>query len=78
MSKYMLQALGCLTGLLLSAQAYALAPDSYRYLHVTIDTIWNIFLILAPLVLAPFVVLMWMYWRRARMRDAQDKDDAPE
>ncbi len=78
MTKYTQHVLCWLAGLLAPAQAYAMAPDSYRYLHVTIDTIWNIFLILAPLVLAPFVVLMWMYWRRARARDEQGEDDAPE
>lgn len=60
--------------LMLPLQAHAL--DSYRYLHVTIDTIWYIFLLLAPLVLAPFAVLMWMYWRRAaRKHDEPGQDD---
>ena len=74
MNKYVkTAALGFLI-LMLPLQVHAL--DSYRYLHVTIDTIWYIFLGLAPLVLAPFAVLMWVYWRRAaRQNEEQGRDD---
>lgn len=59
---------------MLPLQAHAV--DSYRYLHVTIDTVWQIFLFLAPLVLAPFAVLMWVYWRRAaRQKDESGRSD---
>lgn len=40
----------------------ALALDSYRYLHVTIDTPWFIFLFLLPIVLSPLIVLAILYW----------------
>lgn len=74
MNKYMAVAAAALVVLMLPLQAHAL--DSYRYLHVTIDTIWHIFLVLAPLVLTPFAVLMWMYWRRAaRQNDEPGRDD---
>jgi hypothetical protein len=51
------------------ADAPPAAPvDSYRFLHVTIDTPWHIFLFLLVGVFAPFilmVVLVWRnYWRR--------------
>lgn len=70
------RALWLCVGWLLPLHAHAI--DSYRYLHVTIDTIWNVFLLLAPLVLAPFVVLMWIYWRRAvRHGGQQGRDDEP-
>jgi hypothetical protein len=43
------------------------AVDSYRYLHVSIETPWMIFLFLLVAVFVPFilmVVLMW--WRSMR------------
>lgn len=42
-----------------------LAVDSYRYLHVTIDTPWAIFLFLLPIVLSPFILMAILYWRFA-------------
>jgi len=41
------------------------AIDSYRYLHVTIDTPWWIFLFLLPAVLSPFILMAILYWRFA-------------
>jgi hypothetical protein len=55
--------------LLLADAAYAI--DSYRYLHVSIETPWRIFLFLLIGILAPFVILVWLYWRHAR----HDRDD---
>lgn len=53
----------------------ACAVDSYRYLHVSIETPWHIFLFLLIGVLAPFVVMAWFYWRHARRpRDLTHKD----
>lgn len=40
----------------------ALALDSYRYLHVTIDTPWFIFLFLLPIVLSPLILMAILYW----------------
>ena len=49
------------------------AVDSYRYLHVTIDTPWSIFIFLLPFILAPFLLMIVLYWRYAikknRMKD---------
>ena len=59
--------------LLMSANA-AYAIDSYRYLHVSIETPWRIFLFLLIGILAPFVVMVWLYWRHAR-RDHDDSND---
>lgn len=70
----------------LARRAAALAPlcyagaahaavDSYRYLHVTIETPWIIFLVLAPLVLAPLVLMAIMVWRYAERRK---EDEAPD
>lgn len=46
----------------------AWAVDSYRYLHVTIDTPWSIFLFLLPIVLSPFILMAILYWRFAGRR----------
>lgn len=49
--------------------------DSYRYLHVTIETPWIIFLILAPMVLAPLVLMGIMVWRYAERRKEDEEPD---
>jgi len=48
---------------LFSSQAFAGATDSYRWLHVTIDTPWAIFIFLLPMVLAPAILMAILYWR---------------
>jgi len=54
-----------------SGSAWAL--DSYRYLHVSIDTPWAIFIFLLPIVLSPFILMAILYWhfagRRSRKED---------
>ena len=47
---------------LISGNLYA-ATDSYRWLHVTIDTPWAIFLFLLPMVLFPAILMAILYWR---------------
>lgn len=59
--------------LLLAFAGNAQAVDSYRYLHVTIDTVWHIFLFLLPLVLAPLALAAWMYWRYAKRGKGPDQ-----
>lgn len=51
------------------------AIDSYRYLHVTIDTPWGIFLFLLPIVLSPFILMAFLYWRYAGRRRPQQPRD---
>ena len=58
-------ALVLLSTLSLSAQAV----DSYRYLHVTIETPWMIFLFLLPIVLSPFILMAILYWRFAGRKE---------
>lgn len=53
--------------LLWAGSAHA-AVDSYRYLHVTIETPWVIFLVLLPMVLTPLVLMAVMSWRFAERR----------
>ncbi|MDX1812341.1 MAG: hypothetical protein R3240_10365 [Gammaproteobacteria bacterium] len=40
----------------------AVAADSYRYFHVTIDTPWAIFIFLLLIILFPFVLSAVLYW----------------
>ncbi len=54
--------------LALSPAAWA---DSYRYMHVTIDTPWAIFIFLSVAVLAPFILMAVLYWRQAIRRSAE-------
>jgi len=51
--------------LFVSNNVFAAATDSYRWLHVTIDTPWAIFLFLLPMVLLPVVLMAGLYWRFA-------------
>ena len=52
--------------------ANAAAVDSYHYLHVTIDTPWTIFLVLAPMVLAPTILMGVLVWRYAERRKGDE------
>ena len=38
------------------------AADSYRFLHVTIDTPWAIFIFLLFIIMFPFVLMAILYW----------------
>ncbi len=64
---------------LLYAGAAQASVDSYRYLHVTIETPWIIFLVLVPMVLAPLVLMGIMVWRYAeRRKKDEDGENAAE
>ncbi len=39
--------------------------DSYRFLHVTIDTPWHIFLFLLIGIFAPFILMVVLVWRNS-------------
>jgi hypothetical protein len=41
------------------------AVDSYRYLHVSIETPWMIFLFLLVAVFVPFILMVVLMWWRA-------------
>ncbi|MDH3325223.1 MAG: hypothetical protein OEM38_00735 [Gammaproteobacteria bacterium] len=49
------------------------ATDSYRWLHVTIDTPWAIFIFLLPMVLFPVVLMAILYWRFSGKETATSK-----
>lgn len=60
---------------LMIAPGAAFAVDSYRYLHVTIDTPWYIFLFLLPIVVSPFILMAVLYWRFA-IRQSDDQEES--
>ena len=47
--------------LLLQSKA-SFALDSYRYLHVSLDTLWYIFIGLAVVILFPFLLMAYLAW----------------
>jgi len=64
-----------LTGFLLICGSNAWAVDSYRFLHVTIDTPWFIFIFLFFLVFSPMILSAIIHWRTALKRD-EDEEEA--
>ena len=58
----------------LCGAAPAWAVDSYRYLHVNIETPWAIFVFLFFMVFAPMVLAVVLYWRYAIKKDENDDD----
>jgi hypothetical protein len=63
--------------LLLSAHdVYAI--DSYRYLHVTIETPWSIFLFLLGFIFLPFILMGVLSWYFSnRKRASKESAEAP-
>ncbi|NOZ54384.1 MAG: hypothetical protein GXP08_14840 [Gammaproteobacteria bacterium] len=51
----------------------AMAVDSYRYLHVSIDTPWAIFVFLLVIILFPFVLMAILYWHFAFKKNKEEK-----
>lgn len=52
------------------------AVDSYRYLHVTVETPWTIFLFLLVGVMAPFLLMGILVWRFAGRKDKTENAQA--
>ena len=52
----------CLLSLLNPGAGFAI--DSYRYLHVSIETPWMIFLFLLVAMFVPFILMLVLMWRR--------------
>jgi hypothetical protein len=48
------------------------AIDSYRYLHVSIETPWMIFLFLLVAVFVPFVLLVVLMWWPPKKKNPGD------
>ena len=79
----MLKRCGLLSGvmLMMAFADAALALDSYRYLHVTIDTPWFIFLFLLPIVLSPLILMAILYWyftlQKSKKKGKDDLEKVP-
>ncbi len=58
--------------MLISGEAWAV--DSYRFLHVTIDTPWLIFVFLFFLVFAPMILSAIIHWRNAMKRSDDEEE----
>lgn len=52
----------CVLLLLRSGGGFAI--DSYRYLHVSIETPWAIFLFLLVAIFFPFILMLVLMWSR--------------
>lgn len=69
--------LSVLAFFLLGFPVSALAVDSYRFLHVTIETPWLIFLGLLVVILFPFILTAILHWYFAvKKKDADSESDA--
>jgi hypothetical protein len=70
----MITRLGVAVGFALFWVDSSYALDSYRFLHVTIDTPWAIFLFLLLTIFAPFVLMAVLVWRYVeRKADPENK-----
>ncbi len=58
----------------LIASQQAMAFDSYRYLHVNMESLWIIFLFLLPIVLSPLILLVILYWRFSLRPQGEGQD----
>jgi uncharacterized membrane protein len=58
-----------------SPMAHA-AVNSYRFMHVTIDTPWHIFFFLMLGVFSPFILMVILLWRHS-FRKRQTTDPSP-
>jgi hypothetical protein len=54
------------------------AADSFRYLHVTIDTPWMIFIFLLVIILFPFILMAILYWYFAYKKSVEEKNAKQE
>ena len=52
------------------------AVDSYRYMHVSIETPWMIFLFLLVAVFVPFILMLVLMWRRPAQKPTDQSDAA--
>lgn len=50
--------------------------NSYRFLHVTIDTPWHIFLFLLMGIFAPFILMVVLMWRNSSRKRELARDVA--
>lgn len=66
---------GFFLSLMMSQSQAAYALDSYRWVTVSINTPWMIFIFLLPLVMVPLILMAIMHWRFAKPEEADDQTD---
>lgn len=67
---------GILLLLLLCQSQAVFAFDSYRWLTVSINTPWMIFVFLLPMVMVPLILMAIMHWRFAKPAEDEGDDSA--
>lgn len=72
-----LQLFALMAGLLTVLNAKA-ATDSYRFLHVTIETPWAIFLFLLVFIMIPFILMAMLYWHFAFKKSREGTGSSAE
>lgn len=65
--------LALLLVLLQSRASYAL--DSYRYLHVSLNTLWYIFIGLMVVILFPFILMAYLAWYYSNKKAKSQAED---
>lgn len=73
MKQNLLAIIGFLSATLTPVSALA---DSYRYLHVSIDTPWAIFIFLLLIILFPFVLSAVLYWHFTIKKHKEQSESA--
>jgi uncharacterized membrane protein YadS len=63
-----------LSGLVFASSAQA-QVDSYRFIHVTIETPWYIFIFLLMGVFVPFVLMAVLAWKNAIRKSKREAAD---
>lgn len=61
---------------MLAAGPAQASVNSYRFLHVTIDTPWHIFLFLMMGIFAPFILMVVLMWRNSTRKRELARDRA--
>ncbi|MEJ1958769.1 MAG: hypothetical protein WDM70_04395 [Nitrosomonadales bacterium] len=69
--------LGMTAGLTFAWVESSYALDSYRFLHVTIETPWAIFLFLLGTIFIPFVLMAVLVWRYDERKVDPEPDRKP-
>jgi len=65
--------LGIIIGLVFFWTDSSYALDSYRFLHVTIETPWAIFIFLLFTIFVPFILMAVLVWRYAERKVDPEK-----
>lgn len=74
----MLARLVMIVGLVFSWADSSYALDSYRFLHVTIETPWAIFIFLLLMMFVPFILMAALVWRYAERKVDPEKKSAAQ